>query len=216
MIDLFARIESACANAVERAFAVAFPSALEPVHVARKLVAAFESGASARGGRRFTVKLGSSDYARLSAELPYLERQWTTMLVRLVERSGRPERPPAVAIERDERVAAGTVAIAVEAVPEPARLAIRVRKGVPPDATVALDSRVTVGREPGCTLTLVDPRVSRLHLEIAPEGPVVAFRDPGSTNGTTLNGKPVAVGVLAVGDVLGVGDSELVVEPDVS
>jgi len=190
--------------------------ALEPVQVARKLVAAFEAGPSARGGRRFSVRLGNADHARLSAELPYLERQWTTMLVRLAERAGRPERPPAVTIEHDARVAAGTVTISVEALPEPARLSLRVRKGMPPGASIALDKRITVGREAGCTLALVDPRVSRLHLEIAPEGAVVAFRDPGSTNGTTLNGKPASAGVLAVGDVLGIGDSELVVEPDAS
>ncbi|MBD5633706.1 MAG: DUF3662 domain-containing protein, partial [Candidatus Eremiobacteraeota bacterium] len=76
---MFARLETACADAVERAFALAFPSALEPVQVARKLVATFESGPAspARAGRRFLVKMNARDFARLGGDMPYLERQWS-------------------------------------------------------------------------------------------------------------------------------------------
>ena len=211
---MFARIEAVCANAVERAFALAFPSALEPVHVARKLVAAFESETGSRGGRRFVVHVGAADYAKLADDLPYLERQWTTMLARLVERTGRPERPPLVAIVRDERVAIGTANIAVESRAEPARLALRVRKGMPAGARVSLDRRVTLGRDPACDLALLDSRVSRHHVEIVPDGAILHLRDMGSTNGTSLNGNAVSVADIGLGDVLRVGDSELVVEPD--
>ncbi len=214
MSGVFARIEAVCANAVERAFALAFPSALEPVQVARKLVAAFESGTSSRGGRRFRVHVGATDYARLRSELPYLERQWTTMLVRLVERAGRPERPPLVSVVCDERVAGGTVAIVVEKRAEPVRLALRVRKGMPANARVVLDRRITVGRDAACDLALVDSRVSRHHLEIVAESGALRVRDTGSTNGTILNGAAVAAAELGLGDVLRVGDSELVVEPE--
>ncbi len=211
---MFARIEAICANAVERAFALAFPSALEPVQVARKLVAAYESGTSSRGGRRFVVHLGPSDHTRLADELPYFENQWTTMLVRLAQRAGRIERPPSVAVVCDPRVAHGTVSIVVDQLAEPVRLAIRVRKGVPADARIALDRRITIGRDPSCDLVLVDSRVSRHHVEIVLEGAKPRFRDTASTNGTRLNGVAAPVGELAVGDVLRVGDSELAVEAD--
>lgn len=214
MSAFFARIEAVCANAVERAFALAFPSALEPVQVARKLVAAFESESGSRGGRRFVVHVGDADYTRLEDELPYLQKQWTTMLVRLVERTGRPERPPIVAVVRDERAAGGTVSITVEERAQPQRLALRVRKGVPENARIPLDRRVTVGRDAGCDLTIVDSRVSRHHAEIVPENGELRLRDTGSTNGTSLNGNPVVSANLGLGDVLRVGDSELVVEPD--
>ena len=215
MSAFFARIEAVCANAVERAFALACPSALEPVQVARKLVAAFESETGSRGGRRFVVHIGPGDYDRLHEELPYLERQWTTMLVRLVERTGRPERPPLVAVVRDERAAGGTVAIVVEERAAPQRLALRIRKGMPENARVALDRRVTVGRDAACDLAIVDSRVSRHHVEIVPESGTLQLRDTGSTNGTLLNGSPVLAAKLGLGDVLRLGDSELVVEPDV-
>ncbi len=215
-MNVFERLETICANAVERTFAVAFPSALEPVQIARKLVGAFEAGgqASGRGGRRFIVRMSAADYARFEPDRAYLERQWSAMLARLAERSGRPQRAPEVRAELDPAVASGTVAIAVESLPEPARVALRVRKGVPPNARVRLDRTTLVGRDPACDLVLHDPRVSRRHLEIAPAGAALRFRDLGSSNGTTLNGVAASGGDIGLGDVLVLGDSELCVEAD--
>ena len=215
-MSFFAQLETACANAVERAFAVAFPSALEPVHVARKLVASFESNASpaARSGRRFTVRMSPNDFARLDADLPYLERQWAAMLARLAERSGKPQRAPEVRSEAAASVANGTVAIVVEALPEPAELALRVRRGLPLGARRALEETTTiVGRDAACDLVLADPRASRRHAEIVRDGPAWRVRDLGSSNGTLLNAEPIVESELGLGDVLTVGDTELVVEP---
>ena len=100
--------------------------------------------------------------------------------------------------------------------PEPLRLALRVRKGVPPGTTVALRGTLVVGREAGADLVLADPRVSRRHLEISTAPDAVRFRDLGSSNGTRLNGEPKSEGELRCGDVLGVGDSELAVDADES
>lgn len=209
------RLESMCANAVERAFAAAFPSALEPVQIARKLVAACEAGGpNGRGGRRFVVRMSSADFARFEPDRAYLERQWSAMLTRLVERSGRPERAPDVRAESDPQVPTGTVAIAVESLPEPAQLALRLRKGIPPNARMPLDRRTVVGRDAACDFTIVDARVSRRHLEIQPDGPTFRFRDLGSSNGTLLNGVRAEAGELGLGDVIAVGDSELCVEAD--
>jgi hypothetical protein len=215
-VSFFAQLETACANAVERAFAVAFPSALEPVQVARKLVASFESNASpaSRSGRRFTVRMSPNDFARLGSDLPYLERQWAAMLARLAERSGRPQRAPEVCSEEAASVANGTVAIVVESLPEPTELALRVRRGLPLGAHCALaDVPTIVGRDAACDLVLADPRASRRHAEIVRDGAAWRVRDLGSSNGTLLNGAPVVDSELGLGDVLTIGDSELVVEP---
>ncbi|MDQ2858863.1 MAG: DUF3662 and FHA domain-containing protein [Candidatus Eremiobacteraeota bacterium] len=212
-MSFFARVEAACANAVERAFAAAFPSPLEPVQIARKLVAAFEAGGKhERGGRRFVVRLSPADFAHLQTDRPYLERQWSAMLGRLAERSGLPQRPPEVRAEADAAIASGTILIAVEQLAEPARLALRVRKGIPPGTRIALDRPAVIGRDAECRLSLVDPRVSRRHLEIVPDGATLRFRDLHSSNGTSLNGRRADQGELALGDVVVVGDSELVVE----
>ena len=210
LFALFERLEAHCATAVERAFAVAFPTPIEPVQIARKLVAAFESGVatSGRGGRRFHVRLSAADHARFASDLPYLQTQWAAMLARLCERSGRPQRPPDVVAERDPGVASGTVTIVTEALDEPARLALRVRRGIPLGAEVALDRALTIGRDLSCDLVLVDPRVSRRHLAIDDTS---HFADLGSANGTNHNGAPAAQGALGLGDLLLLGDSELVV-----
>lgn len=212
----FERLETFCANAVERAFALAFPSALEPVVIARKLVAAFEASTSplSRAGRRFTVRLHPSDYARLEVDVKYLERQWSAMLERLAERSGRPQSPPDVHAEADATVASGTVAIRSVARPDVERLALRVRKGVPAGGRVALEGDVVVGRDASCTLVLADPRASRRHVRITADGRASRFADLDSSNGTFLNGRRVDAGTLDCGDVLRLGDSELVVEAD--
>jgi hypothetical protein len=216
-VNVFARLEAVCASAVERAFAIAFPSALEPVQIARKLVSAFEAGGvpQGRGGRYFTVLLSPGDFARFEPSRAYLERQWAAMLLRLAERSGAHQRPPVVSMQADAAVANGTLAVAVQTLPEPARLALRLRRGLPPGARAAVRGHLLVGRDPGCEFALPDPRVSRRHVEITlGSGGGVSFRDLGSSNGTFVNGRRVAEGALRCGDVIVVGDSELVVEAD--
>lgn len=210
----FVRLEAACANVVERTFAFAFPSALEPVVVARKLVQAYEAGSTSalRNGRRFVVRLHPSDYARFESELPYLERQWSAMLARLSEGSHRPERSPSVSSLRDKTVAAGTVTIATETQSAPQRLVLRVRRGLPA-GHYALDRDLTIGRDPSCDIVLADRRVSRRHLAVS-GGAEIRFEDLGSSNGTYLNGVRVTDGLLACGDVLVLGDCEAFVDAE--
>ena len=210
LFAMLERLEAVCATTVDRAFAIAFPTPIEPVQIARKLVAAFESGASTSGraGRRFHVRLSVVDHARFASDIPYLQMQWAAMLARLSELSGQPQSPPDVVAERDSGVASGTVTIVTEALEEPARLALRVRRGIPLGAELPLDRALTIGRDPTCDLVIVDPRVSRRHLAI--DG-ASHFADLGSANGTIHNGAPVARGTLGLGDLLMIGDSELVV-----
>jgi pSer/pThr/pTyr-binding forkhead associated (FHA) protein len=160
------------------------------------------------------VRVSASDYARLGGDLPYLERQWATMLARLAERSGRPQRVPEVGAEASADVAVGTVAIAVETLAAPPDLALRVRRGLPLGARVLIGRRtIVVGRDPACDFVVTDPRASRRHLEIASDGATIRFRDLGSSNGTRLNGAPAMEAELGLGDILAIGDSELAIEP---
>lgn len=64
----------------------------------------------------------------------------------------------------------------------------------------------TVGRGDGVDVQLSDPSVSRLHAELVRRGPYVYLADMGlSTNGTRVNGRPVARRVLQNGDVISFG-----------
>jgi pSer/pThr/pTyr-binding forkhead associated (FHA) protein len=185
------------------------------VHVARKLVAAFEGGSSTgRAGRRFVVGMNPADYGRFESEHHYLERQWSIMLGRLAERSRLPQRPPEVLVVERPEVARGTVQIAVEPLTAPLNLRLRVRRGLPVDARFALNGTLVIGRDPSCDVVLPDPRVSRRHVEIDASGDAVQFTDLGSANGVVLNREERRGGSLDCGDVLRVGDTELVVEAD--
>jgi pSer/pThr/pTyr-binding forkhead associated (FHA) protein len=68
----------------------------------------------------------------------------------------------------------------------------------------------TIGREGDIAIT--DGRVSRRHAKITSEGNVLSLEDLGSTNGTKLNGQPLAQGekrTLSGGDTLSFGGLEL-------
>lgn len=68
------------------------------------------------------------------------------------------------------------------------------------------DGVMTVGRGVGVDIRLGDPSVSRLHAEVVVRGPFVYVSDLGlSTNGTRVNGRPIAKRVLLDGDVLSFG-----------
>jgi len=214
-VNPFASLEAVCSGAVERVFAVAFPSALEPVQVARKLVASFEGGASeGRGGRHFIVNVSPFDFARLEPDRAYLVRQWSAMLARLTERSHLPQRPPEVELASRPDLAVGTVSIVVEPLAVPLALALRVRRGLPLGARLPLRGSLVVGRDAGCDLVLADPRVSRRHLAIEAAPDAIAFRDLDSANGVVLNREERKDGQLDCGDVLRLGDTELVVEAE--
>ena len=84
---------------------------------------------------------------------------------------------------------------------------------LPDGLRVPLTAEVTLGRDPGSTVVLADPAVSRIHARLVagPEG--VSVEDVGSSYGTFLDGvrvrEPTA---LHDGARLRLGDSELTVE----
>ena len=75
---------------------------------------------------------------------------------------------------------------------------------------------IVIGRSAGCDLALDDVEVSRQHAEVAvlPDG-TATVRDLSSTNGTSLDGHEIgrAAVPLAIGAVLTVGESRLVLQP---
>jgi pSer/pThr/pTyr-binding forkhead associated (FHA) protein len=79
----------------------------------------------------------------------------------------------------------------------------RSRRGL----TVGLTSDVTLGREPGCTITIDDDAyVSQLHLRVFDHDGQPMVEDLGSTNGTFHNGaKLLGAKLLHPGDRIQVG-----------
>lgn len=68
---------------------------------------------------------------------------------------------------------------------------------------------VTIGREEGNVVRLNDERVSRFHAKIQLDNNDIILTDLDSTNGTRVNGNPVQIRRLRLGDQLGIGRSTL-------
>jgi Nif-specific regulatory protein len=76
------------------------------------------------------------------------------------------------------------------------------------DSTIALsEGEVTIGREAGNGIAVIDPSVSRKHCTLHGDGGKFRVRDLGSRNGTVVNGTPVKDAWLKHGDEIAVGDS---------
>ena len=81
------------------------------------------------------------------------------------------------------------------------------RKG----ASFPIENEMTIGRAPGCAISIDDSFASQIHARIYRSSDGTVFvEDLGSTNGTTLNGKPVRAPVaLRRKDRLQIGNTVL-------
>jgi len=185
---------------VEGVFARAFRSGLQPVEIGRRLTREMDlrRTIAPRGTlapNDFTIVLSPSDRTRFVA----IEEELVTELQAVARDHAEAERytllgPVSVVLETDPDLGAGMVLVSGEMVKadQPVTAALV----LPDGRRVALGSKpMTIGRMPDCGLTLADPNVSRYHAEIHPvDGSTIQYEiaDLGSTNGTRINGMPVA------------------------
>jgi pSer/pThr/pTyr-binding forkhead associated (FHA) protein len=74
-----------------------------------------------------------------------------------------------------------------------------------------LPTPITIGREEDNLVQLNDERISRFHVKIQDDSGRLILTDLQSTNGTRVNGHPVTVRVLRLGDQISVGRCVLLV-----
>ena len=78
-----------------------------------------------------------------------------------------------------------------------------------------LIGQAVIGRSSSAALQLIDAKVSREHCRLTVDGDRVTVDDLGSQNGTFVNGERVrGAQLLARGDELAIGDSLLLLDPD--
>ena len=70
---------------------------------------------------------------------------------------------------------------------------------------------VTLGREEGNLIQLNDERISRFHAKIQEDQGQIVLTDLDTTNGTRVNGEPIQLSILRVGDRIAMGRSVLLV-----
>jgi hypothetical protein len=90
--------------------------------------------------------------------------------------------------------------------PEMTSVTIRVLEGMEQGRVYSrLQLPLTMGREDENNIQLNDDRISRFHARLQDHSGRVILTDLDSTNGTRVNGHPIQMRVLQVGDVIAVG-----------
>jgi pSer/pThr/pTyr-binding forkhead associated (FHA) protein len=74
------------------------------------------------------------------------------------------------------------------------------------------DEKITIGRSSDCSVVISDPTASRIHCTIEKTKEGFLLSDLGSKNGTLLNGKQVERKILAIGDIIEIGEAVIVFE----
>ena len=96
-------------------------------------------------------------------------------------------------------------------VPRAPKARLEVREPGRLSRTVDVSGPMRIGRATESELPIKDPRVSRLHARVHARGGHLVLTDLGSTNGTRVNGQRIREVVLGEGDVIAIGETELVV-----
>jgi len=214
-LGLLDNFERALERAVNGAFAKTFKSGLQPIEITSALRRELDTTAAvvARDRilvpNRFTVRLSHSDYERMSALGPTL----TDELTQLVQQHAAAQ----------HYSFSGGISIALQDDPALSQGMIRI-SSVNVKGTVAwtpvLDiagkrypithSRTVIGRGSDADITVDDTGISRKHVEILWDGSRAQVNDLGSTNGSMLDGQPVAKSPLAPDSVIDIGRTRII------
>jgi hypothetical protein len=211
---------------VEGLFSKTFRSGVQPIEIAKRVVRVMDDDKQVAinevwAPNHFEISLSEDDAPRfqqmesaLAAELKQLiletaaERGWglvgppeVELFVGHALRKGDLD-VEASLVPGEEKVAPAAVVQAAEAGHRP-ELLVHAGQDV---RRVPLDKEVlTIGRLADCDIVVDDKGVSRRHAQIRTKDGASTLTDLGSTNGTSLNGKPVQSRPLNDGDRITVG-----------
>jgi len=214
-LGLLDNFEKGLERAVNGAFARTFKSGLQPVEITAALRRELDTKAAVVSRDRilvpnkFTVALSSTDYDRMVALGPALNDE----LVRLVQQHAAAQQYSfaggiSIALEQSAALRQGMIEIT----------SVNVKGTVAwtPVLEIAgkrypiLHSRTVIGRGSEADITVDDTGISRRHVEILWDGERAEVNDLGSTNGSVLNGNPVARAPLAPDSVIDIGRTRIV------
>lgn len=242
-MSILSDFEDRIAGAVEGLFAGAFRSPVQPVELAKALAKAMDDGRAIGVGKvyapvSYTVALSREDRRNLGEFTNTLEGELATYLADHAREQGYTlTAKPQVSFDMHNDLKLGRFRVSADLAPSaeqqaaadlPAEAPERPSAAVAArgatthgvstltvgDHDVALGGmRVVIGRLRECDICLADANVSRQHAEIVRTGESWSVRDLGSTNGTSLNGRPLTaeeVEELHDGDTIDIGATRLV------
>ncbi|MBN9239280.1 MAG: phosphopeptide-binding protein [Micrococcales bacterium 70-64] len=214
-MGLLDNFEKGLERAVNGAFAKTFKSGLQPVEITAALRRELDTKAAVVARDRilvpnkFTVRLSRDDFDRMTG----LGATLIDELTELVQRHAAAQ----------HYSFAGGISISLSEDPSLSQGMIEIRsdnvKGAVAWTPVLeingkrhpiLHSRTVIGRGSDADITVDDTGISRRHVEILWDGTRAQVNDLGSTNGSLLNGNPVAKAPLPPDSVIDIGRTRIV------
>ena len=214
-MGLLDNFEKGLERAVNGAFAKTFKSGLQPVEITAALRRELDTKAAVVARDRilvpnsFTVRLSRSDYERMLGLGPTLTDELTQHVQRHAAAQGYSFAGGiGIALSEDPSLSAGMLEIqSVNVKGEVAWTPVLEING---KRHPILHSHTVIGRGSDADITVDDTGISRRHVEILWDGTRAQVNDLGSTNGSKLNGNPVAKAPLPPDSVIDIGRTRIV------
>ena len=214
-MGLLDNFEKGLERAVNGAFAKTFKSGLQPVEITAALRRELDTKAAVVARDRilvpncFTVRLSRSDYERMLGLGPTLTDELTQHVQRHAAAQGYSFAGGiSIALSEDPSLSAGMLEIqSVNVKGEVAWTPVLEING---KRHPILHSHTVIGRGSDADITVDDTGISRRHVEILWDGKRAQVNDLGSTNGSLLNGNPVAKAPLPPDSVIDIGRTRIV------
>jgi len=214
-VGLLDNFEKGLERAVNGAFAKTFKSGLQPVEITAALRRELDTKAAVVARDRilvpnkFTVRLSKSDYDRMIG----LGATLTDELTQLVQRHAAAQHYSfaggiAIALSEDPSLSQGMIEITSENVK--GTVAWTPVLEINGKRHPIQHSHTVIGRGSDADITVDDTGISRRHVEILWDGTRAEVNDLGSTNGSKLNGNPVAKAPLPPDSVIDIGRTRIV------
>lgn len=212
LLDSF---EKGLERALNSAFAKTFRSGVQPVEVAAALRSELDAKAAVVSRDRilapntFEVRMAPADEERMRSLGSTLDDE----LHRLVDAHAKAQGfsfagPVTIDIRADDQLATGT--LRVQSRTAAGDVAWRGVVEIAGKRHPLVKSRTVIGRGSDADITIPDAGTSRRHVEILWDGERAMVRDMKSTNGTTLDGRPVTEAPLAPDSVVRIGHTDIV------
>lgn len=214
-MGLLDNFERGLERVVNGAFAKTFRSGLAPVEITSALRRELDTNAAVvsrdriRVPNRFVVRLGRTDYQRMSQMGPTLIDELTGLVQSHAAAQGY-QFAGAVDIRLAEDTSLSVGMIRVDSENAKGEVAWTPVVEIDGKRHALGKSRTIIGRGSDADITIDDTGTSRKHVEILWDGTRAQVNDLGSTNGSQLNGEPVTQAPLPPDSVITIGRTRIV------
>ncbi len=214
-MGLLDNFEKGLERAVNGAFAKTFKSGLQPVEITSALRRELDTKAAVVARDRilvpnsFIVRLSSSDYERMTALGDSLIDE-LTQLVQQHAASQHYSFAGGISIELEKAPTLGEGIVDITSVNVKGTVAWNPVLDIGGKRYPITRSRTVIGRGTDADITVEDTSISRRHVEVLWDGKRAQVNDLGSTNGSLLNGQPVAKAPLLPDSVIDIGRTHIV------